>query len=148
MSRSISTTLEASVDWVSTDGGLENRAFIFKTTGAIFHSSADGFCDGDAPEDIDDETRYWSVPHKNRLELGRSLALRFARQALPEDYYAVKGYFRRRGAYSEFKSLLVRRRLLERWREFLRQATAEALLQWAEECGFQLVGLPKRRAGA
>jgi len=138
--------LESALYWVSSDSALENRAFISKSTGKIYYSSADGFVEEELPEDIDDDTQYWSVPHKNELELGRSLALKYVGEAMPDDFNSVQGFFHRRGAYSKFKSLLRRRGHLERWHEYENAATRQALQEWAAECGLRMVGQSGRSA--
>ena len=140
--------LEAALDWVSAGGALENRAFISKENGAAYYASDEDFGDMDTPEDIDDATRYWSVPHKNDLDLGRSLVFQYISESLPDDYETVRAYFHRRGAYSQFKELLRHRGHLDRWHEYEHQATRQALVQWAEECGFRVVGSSPKPAGA
>lgn len=78
------------------------------------------------------------MPHKNDLDLGRSLALGFAQEAMPQDYDVVRAYFNRSGAYARFKDLLGHRGPMERWFAFENEATREALLEWAAECGFRV----------
>lgn len=136
--------LEMALHWVSADGGFENRAFISKADGTIHCTSEDDDLDEEVPDDIDDETRYWCVPDKHDLDLGRQLVERYVRGALPEDYDEVRDYFRRRGAYARFKALLDRRGHLERWSAFESRATQDALLQWAAESGLRVSSVPPR----
>ena len=137
--------LEQAIEWVSASG-IGNEAFISKATGAIHYVSADGTVDEPVPADVGDDTRYWAVPSKSDLDLGRSLVIRYVQEALPDDLQAVRQYFRRRGAYAQFKALLQRRRHLERWYAYESEATAEALQAWAAENGLQITGLSSRDA--
>ena len=43
------------------------------------------------------------MPHKNDLDLGNDLALRFAEERLPQRLAIIVGFFRHRGAYARFK---------------------------------------------
>ena len=92
------------------------------------------------PDDIEDGTAYIVVPHKNDLDLGRSLVLAFADEQAPAHLSAIESFFRQRGAYAKFKALLERTQLLERWYEYETAATKKALEAWARENGFTVVG--------
>ncbi|MGD9941610.1 MAG: hypothetical protein AB7L76_02610 [Burkholderiaceae bacterium] len=132
--------LEMALDWVSYAYGLDNGAFISKIDGSIHYTGEEeGLLDEEAPDDIDDPDRYWSVPDTRALGLGSSLVFRYIEEMLPDDYETVRGFFRRKGAYGRFKDLLDRRGHLDRWYEFSNRATEEALREWAEECGFRVV---------
>lgn len=131
--------LELALDWVSADGGFDNAAYVSKATGKIYHTSEEEFSDVDLPDDIDDPDLYWSVPHKNDLDLGRALVLRFTEECLPGDYESVRDYFRSRGAYARTKNLFDRRGVLDRWYAYQQDATRKALREWAEECGMRVV---------
>lgn len=116
-------------------GGLgENEAFVCRRTGAILLRS--DYLDqdevGQLPEDIEDGAKYLALPDKRELGLGKPLALAFARELLPDDFDDVRYMFSRRGAYANFKALLVRRNARERWYECEAEATAEALREWCE----------------
>jgi hypothetical protein len=129
--------LEMAFEWVSTDG-MGNQAFVSKADGTIFYASEFEPLE-ETPDDVDDLTRYWEVPQRNELDLGRKLAVRYIATALPNDYETVDGFFRRRGAYARFKDLLDARGHLEHWYQFEAQAAREALLQWATDEGLQVV---------
>lgn len=120
-------------EWVSAgdtaSAGCE--AYVSILTGKI-HWVGEGV-EEDAPEDIDDGTLYIAVPHKNELQLGRSVAIDFVKVNLPEFYETVYGYFRNRGAYSRFKELLEREGQLEAWYRYEQNAVEEALCLWCEE---------------
>lgn len=130
--------LESAFFWVSAGAPFENSAYICRETAQVHLQSdvADG--DEDIPDDVNDETRYVSVPHKNVLGLGRDLVFAFASETLPEDMDRVRAFFSRRGAYARFKDLLERRGELDQWYEFEQKATEAALREWARENGLDL----------
>jgi hypothetical protein len=86
---------------------------------------------------IDDE-KYISIPDKRELNLGKPLALDFAREFLADDYDEVRQIFSRRGAYRRYKELLVRRGALERWYDFSNKSEETALREWCAENGIEL----------
>jgi hypothetical protein len=139
--------LEAALQWVSSSAPFENAAYISKTTGKVFYSSSSGDIEDELPDDYEDAALYWTVPHKNDLDLGSRLAHRFTDERLPEHRREVHDIFRHRGAYSKFKALLQRLRILDAWFEFEREETESALLAWAEEEGMS-VELRRTKPGA
>ena|SRR5580704_16545483 len=86
---------------------------------------------------INDE-KYISIPDKRELNLGKPLALDFAREFLADDYDEVRQIFSRRGAYRRYKELLVRRGALERWYDFSNKSEETALREWCAENGIEL----------
>jgi hypothetical protein len=84
------------------------------------------------PDDIDDGEKFLPIPDKRELDLGKPLALDFARQFLPGDFDEVRQFFSRRGAYARFKELLARRNALERWYDFEAEAEERALRMWCD----------------
>src|SRR5882672_6628473 len=114
------------------------EAYVSRVTGTV-HWSGEGV-DGELPEDIEDESLYIAVPHKSEFGLGRSLALRFAEEHLSASYDVVCEYFRKRGAYGRFKSLLENAGQLEAWHQYEQAATEQALREWCEENGLDLAG--------
>ena len=136
--------LESAFEWVSASAPFMNSAFISKTTGQVFYASSAHEMDEPLPEDYEDASLYWSVPHRNDLDLGRTLVFEFVEERLADQLGAVEGYFRRRGAYGRFKDLLERKGLLEAWYEHEREATVSALLAWAAEEGMTVK--PGRRS--
>lgn len=125
-------------EWVSASAGLENSAFVSRKTGATHWASETDALEDELPEDIDDASVYVAVPHKNDLELGKNLALRFAEEKMPESADTVAGFFRQRGAYGRFKDLLERQGKLQAWYDYEAQAVERALRAWSDEQGFQL----------
>ena len=132
--------LRNAFDFVSAGNPFDHSAWICLGTGKIYwRSPATGLDDEDLPEDIDDSDRYLAVPSQHDLDLGHRLALTFAAQELPDDYDMVTGFFRRREAYSRFKSLLQTRGRLSSWYEFENRETDEALLAWCAAHSIQLL---------
>ncbi|MGM9485906.1 hypothetical protein [Ideonella sp. YS5] len=131
--------LFAAYEWVSGGEGLgmDCRAYISRSTGTV-HWCGEGV-DEELPEDIEDGTLYIAVPHKNEFDLGRSLAFRFVEEHLPRSREAVHKFFRKRGAYAKFKSLLASAGVLDAWHVYEGKAVESALREWCEENGFVLV---------
>ena len=113
-----------------------NDAILCRSTGKIYYRSElagiDDFADEQPDEDPDDEN-YIAIPDKRNLGLGKQLALDFAEEFLPDDFDDVRDLFGRRGAYSKFKALLMRRHALDRWHAFEEKATNQALRDCCEE---------------
>ena len=123
--------LSAAFDFVSYAAPFEHRAFVSLDTGAIhWISETSPIDDEDLPDDLDTSDRYIAIPHKNDLDLGNSLALRFAEEQLPHRYADVAACFRHRGAYGRFKELLAAERCLDRWYAFETECTERALRDW------------------
>lgn len=81
---------------------------------------------------------YVEVPSKSELDLGKSLALKFAAEHLSDSYSTVKEIFRSLGVYGRFKSLLEPNGSLENRYEFEQSAVKAALKEWAEIAGFSI----------
>ncbi len=132
--------LRDAFDFVSVGEVFDHSAYISLETGKIYWWSTDVDLQGDdLPEDLDDPDRYLPVPSQRELGLGRRLALVFAADEMPDDYDRVAGFFRRPGAYGNFKGLLETRGKLEHWYEFENRATDEALAVWCADQGIDLV---------
>ncbi|SAL05808.1 hypothetical protein AWB78_07712 [Caballeronia calidae] len=132
--------LSLAFDFVSYAAPTEHNAYVALDTGKIYWTSdsSDAF-DEEIPDDLVTSDRYLAIPHKNELDLGRRLALRFVAQELPACYDQVEGFFHRQGAYARFKDLLEREGVLERWYSFEADAVESALRQWCAENGLELV---------
>jgi len=135
------------VEHISSGGLGDTEAYVALDTGAI-HVVDDELVSGvfdepveDAPPaDIGDTDRYLGVPSKNELGLGKRLAVRFAWAYLDEDDAdEVEEYFRRRGAYANFKALLERRRLLQQWYDHENEAIREELAAWCKANDLELM---------
>lgn len=123
--------LSAAFDFVSFAAPFEHRAFLSLDTGVIHWVSETSSVEEEAlPDDLETSDRYLAIPHKNDLDLGNDLALRFVEEQLPDRYADVAGCFRRRGAYGRFKELLAAEGCLEKWYAFEAESTERALRQW------------------
>jgi hypothetical protein len=132
--------LSMAFDFVNYAAPMEHNAYVSLDTGKVYWTSDsnDAF-DEDIPDDLETSDRYLAIPHKNDLDLGRGLALRFVAQKLPARYDQVEGFFRRQGAYSRFKDLLQREGGLEAWFTFEADAVESALRQWCAENGIGIL---------
>jgi len=132
--------LSSAFDFVSYAAPMEHQAYISLDTGKIYWvSDVIDTIEEEIPEDLEDPDRYLVIPHKNELDLGSSLALRFAAQQLPARYDQVEGFFQRRGAYARFKDLLEREGALELWYAFEAESAEKALKQWCAENGLEIL---------
>ena len=96
-------------------------------------------------DEIEDEDNLdWDqcieIPHKNDLGLGKNLVFEFVEEYLPNDYERVRQMFRRKGAYSNYKALLERRGLLEKWYDIENSREEQALRRWCKENEIELEG--------
>jgi Uncharacterised protein family (UPF0158) len=123
--------LSEAFDFVSFGVPTEHQAYIDRRTGKIYWVS--DAIEDELPEDFDESDQYIAIPHKNDLDLGTSLALRFADESLPDQYRRIEGFFRSRGAYARFKDLLAAQGRLEEWYAFEAKCTEAALRKWCEE---------------
>jgi hypothetical protein len=123
--------LSAAFDFVSFAAPFEHRAFVSLDTGTIhWISETSPIDEEDLPDDLETSDRYIAVPHKNDLDLGNRLALRFAEEQLPHRYASVESCFRHRGAYARFKDLLAAEQCLDKWYAFEAECTERALRDW------------------
>jgi hypothetical protein len=119
------------------------RAFVCKQTDKIYYQSDPlytGELDDELPDDIENEDKYLPLPDKRDLGLGKPLVLAFAREFLPDDFDDVRYFFSKRGAYPKFKALLARRRAIERWHAFEKEATEQALREWCALHSIEIIG--------
>ncbi len=125
-------------EFASAGDTMENAAYVSLETGVFYCVTSLDDLDSDLPDDLDDASRYASLPHKHDLGLGTRLVFDFSRQTLSHDQDVVDGFFRQRGGYRKFKDFLARKGLEEQWYAFEARATAQALREWADENGFQV----------
>ncbi len=115
-----------------------NSAVLCKDTGKIlYRSDMAGIDEIEDEEDLDWD-QCIEIPHKNDLNLGRNLVFEFVEEYLPDDYEHVRKMFRRRGAYANYKALLERRGLLEKWYEVENSREEQALREWCKENEIEL----------
>jgi hypothetical protein len=130
--------LQEAFEFVSAASGGEHQAFLCKQSGKITcHSELADDLDP-LPDDIDDPEKFLPIPERRDLDLGKPIALDFARQFLPGDLDEVRQFFSRRGAYSRFKDLLAGRGALDQWYEFEANADETALRLWCEDNSVEL----------
>jgi len=126
--------LSAAFDFVSFGAPFEHRAFVSLDTGAIYWiSEMSSIDEEDLPDDLETSDRYIAIPHKNELDLGNNLALRFAEEQLPHRYVTIAAAFRHKGAYARFKELLAAEGCLEKWYAFEAGSTERALRGWCKD---------------
>ena len=118
---------------------MEHSAYISIDTGEIHWTSDSNPMEEEIPDDLETSDRYIAVPHKNELDLGRVLALRFVEQDLPERYEQAHAVFRKKGAYARFKRLLESEGVLEKWYRFEAESVEKALREWCAENDIQLI---------
>ncbi|MGH8284410.1 MAG: hypothetical protein ACRETT_01425, partial [Steroidobacteraceae bacterium] len=79
------------------------------------------------------------IPHKNDLDLGKHLALRFTAEQLPDSYELIEGFLRHKGAYARFKRLLESEGVLTAWYAYEAEAGETALREWCAENGIEII---------
>ena len=79
--------LSIAFDFVGSAGPMEHRAYVSMDTGAIYWiSETNPIEEDELPNDLETSDRYIEIPHKNELDLGNRLALRFVEERLPDRY--------------------------------------------------------------
>jgi hypothetical protein len=130
--------LQEAFEFVSAASGGEHQAFLCKQSSKITcHSELADDLDP-LPDDVDDPEKFLPVPDRRELDLGKPVALDFARQLLPGDFDEVRKFFGRRGAYARYKDLLARRGALDQWYDFEARADESALKLWCEAHSIEL----------
>jgi hypothetical protein len=130
--------LQEAFEFVCAAGGGEHQAFLCRQSGKITcHSELADDLDP-LPDDVDDPEKFLPIPDRRDLDLGKPVALDFARQFLPGDLDEVRQFFSRRGAYGRYKDLLARRGALDQWYDFEASAEESALRLWCEDNSIEL----------
>ena len=129
--------LELAFMFLNSGTQYENAAYVSRSTGQTFWRSEAADVD-DLPDDVEANSDYVEIPHKNDLDLGQQLVWRFVRREIPGDEEKVRGLFSRRGAYGRYKSFLEEMGLLEKWHRFEDEMTKEVLLEWCVVNGIQI----------
>ena len=133
------SNIEDAFFFVSMDQQHMHNAYLCKETGETFYTSEAGDSD-ELPEDIDDPDKYIAIPHKNELDLGKTLVIEFTSTYLPEELKKVYSIFRHRGAYSRYKDLLESKGALEDWYKFENERQKVALKEWCQENNIEIKG--------
>ena len=132
--------LSMALDFISSASLMEHSAYVSLDTGEVYWTSdSNDALDEEVPDDLETSDRYLAIPHKNDLDLGRRLALRFVAQELPARYDEVEGFFQRQGAYPRFKDLLHYEAFLEAWFTFEADSVESALRQWCADNGIEIL---------
>lgn len=120
-------------DFVSYAPMYEHEAYLCRQTGKIYCDSefADNF--EELPEDIADDEKYVVIPHKNEMDLGSNLALKFIQEKSPGLTVEVDAMFQQKDIDAKFKALLQQQALIDQWYEFETQANEKALKEWCKE---------------
>jgi len=109
-----------------------HSAILCKDTGKIYYQSEMSDLDETVGEELD-MTNCVRIPHKNDLDLGSTLVFDFVQMYMPDHSNRVEQFFRARGAYSRFKTLLDSQGMLQKWYDFEKQRQEEVLREWCEE---------------
>lgn len=120
----------------------EVEAFVCRATGAVIVRGPEDLEEEPPPEGLGDDSLYACLPGRRNLDLGQPLVFGFLRAKAPQLEGTVRGFFRGRGAYARFKNLLERHDLLDAWHVHEESAGREALIDWAQGQGFELVEAP------
>lgn len=79
--------LSLAFDFVSDGAPMEHHAFVSLETGRVYWvSELNPVDEEEIPDDPDASSRYLEIPHKNDLDLGRQLALRFLEEHVPAQF--------------------------------------------------------------
>ena len=138
--------LLAAYEWVSSSPD-DSEAFVSRTTGSVHWLSSTIELEDDLPEDIEDAGIYVAIPNKHDLNLGKNLALTFAKDQLADSYQTIANIFRQRGAYGRFKDFLEQKDCLQAWYDYEAKATELALRAWGAEEGITIVVGSGQNAG-
>lgn len=131
--------LEMAMDFVTSGNIVNASAYISRETGQIYwHSDDSDPEEEELPEDIDDSSVYAEIPSQRDLGLGKRLVMTFTQRFLPDAYEEIDDMFRRKGAYSRYKGFLHEHGKLEQWYEYEQSALKKALIEWAEDEGFDV----------
>lgn len=132
--------IEFAFEFVNTGQLYEHEAYLNIHTGETFWHSEFGDNEEELPDDIDDESKYIALPHKNDLNLGKGLVLKFSYEFLSERADEIESIFRKKGAYSKFKNILERTGKIEKWHEYENTAQEKALREWCKLNGITING--------
>jgi len=131
--------LSLAFDFVSSGAPMEHRAFVsLETEKSSWVFELSPVEEEELPDDLETPGLYLEVPHKNDLDLGRDLVLRFVDERLPDQRNRVADIFHHRRAYRRFKELLTEEGCLEQWYAFEAEATEQAIREWCRENNIHL----------
>jgi len=130
---------ELEMAFAFSDGlGEPTPVYVSRLTGELVYDAEDFTGEPCPVEDIDCHPDYVHLPDAFDLDLKQALVWRFVRAHLPEQEPEIREFFRRRGAYGRYKSLLESEGKLEDWFEFENRSTREALVDWCRHNGISV----------
>jgi hypothetical protein len=125
--------IEEAFDFLNFSQMSDGEAYLEKETGKIYlYSDLMDDEQEELPDDIGDGDKYIALPDKNDLDLGKKVVFDFASAFLPDDIEHVDYIFSKKGAYSNFKQLLAKKDLLDKWYKYEEEAQKKALREWCE----------------
>jgi hypothetical protein len=122
--------IEWAVEFASSGLG-DHEAYIHLDTGEIVYIG--DVVEEPVPDDFYDSDRYLMFPDKRDLDLGRSLALRFVEEFIPNKLNYAYDIFSRKGAYSKFRVLLETTGQLDKWYAFEQAELKTAIVKWCSD---------------
>ena len=125
-------------EFVSFGQPSEHEEHLCVETGTIHFHTEYGDNEKPLPDDLDDSSKYIAIPHKNDLNLGRSLVLRYTREFLPDEMGKIQEIFSHAGAYARFKEMLESRGKIQHWYEYEATAQRQALREWCVDNGIKI----------
>lgn len=128
--------IEWAFDFVNSQPPGTNSA-VYDPSTKRFYIESELTGESDIPDDLDWD-RCITVPHKNDLDLGQRLVIRFVRHTIPDEEDTVRGLFRQRRAYGRFKAFLEERGQLQAWYDFEAAAQREAIVSWCRDNGIEI----------
>lgn len=131
--------IEFLFDYVGSARRFERSACLNRRTGESYLTSELGDSD-ELPDDLEENDDYLWIPHRNDLDLGRSLVFEFVEERLPSAIDRVYGFFQSAGAYSRFRDLLEQNGLLDDWYGYEADRARAAILEWCKEHSIELQG--------
>ena len=137
--RHVFSNIEHAFDTISCQTQYSCTVILSRSTGKLYYQDeACGIVD-ELPDDFGSSDDYVEIPHQNDLDVGSSLVHQFMREFAPEQSDEVRRIFRRKGAYSRYKSFLDRSGLLDSWHRYEEQETIAALKQWCKDNSIELI---------
>lgn len=125
--------IELGIDFVSTNLGVDNEAFLSLATGDVYYRSDYVDEENPLPSDLDEKTKYLPLPHTRELNLGVVLVFNFVEDYCPDKYSEVSMIFKKSGAYRRFSNWLEQHNLLNDWYRFRDESTKQAIIAWCKD---------------
>lgn len=126
------------IQFVSDGEEYNNQAYVEKSNGKIhYHNGYEQLPqDKKLPKNIHSNL-FIEIPTLKDLDLKHTLIFEFALEILPDYYDQIREIFSRRGAYRNFRELLIRIDALDKWYDFENKSTREKIKKWCIENDIQ-----------